>query len=163
MTTSQQKLLPWLSNLVTKTIDQGLPVLPEVLFICRKQFRKSLFVSQGQVSQNHSPFSILFLLCCSLLCSALLCSSVLSSALLCSEDFPDEKCRFPDEKSRFPDEKKKMGMGISPVDSQQGCILLCSMEQLHRLRSPPIGSHARRCAAAFALTGNGSALTYMLN
>lgn len=163
MTTSQQKLLPWLSNLVTKTIDQGLPVLPEVLFICRKQFRKSLFVSQGQVSQNHSPFSILFLLCCSLLCSALLCSSVLSSALLCSVDFPDEKCRFPDEKSRFPDEKKKMGMGISPVDSQQGCILLCSMEQLHRLRSPPIGSHARRCAAAFALTGNGSALTYMLN
>ena len=107
MTTSQQKLLPWLSNLVTKTIDQGLPVLPEVLFICRKQFRKSLFVSQGQVRQNHFPFSILFLLCCSLLCSALLCSSLLFSALLCSVDFPDEKCRFPDEKSRFPGEKKR--------------------------------------------------------
>lgn len=84
MTTSQQKLLPWLSNLVTKTIDQGLPVLPEVLFICRKQFRKSLFVSQGQVSQNHSPFSILFLLCCSLLCSALLSSPLLFCPLLFS-------------------------------------------------------------------------------
>ena len=36
LTTSQQKLLPWLSNLVTKTIDQGLPVLPEVLFYLQK-------------------------------------------------------------------------------------------------------------------------------
>lgn len=156
MTTSQQKLLPWLSNLVTKTIDQGLPVLPEVLFICRKQFRKSLFVSQGQVSQNHSPFSILFLLCCSLLCSALLCSSLLFCSVLCSSLL----CGFSGREMPFPGREKTMGMGISPVDAQQGCFLLCSMEQLHRLRSPPIGSHARRCAAAFTLTGIASTLIY---
>ena len=153
MTTSQQKLLPWLSNLVTKTIDQGLPVLPEVLFICRKQFRKSLFVSQGQVSQNHSPFSILFLLCCSLLCSALLCSSLLFCSVLCSSllcgfsgremPFSGREIAFSGREIAFSGREKTMGMGISPVDSQQGCILLCSMEQLHRLRSPPIGSHAR--------------------
>lgn len=136
MTTSQQKLLPWLSNLVTKTIDQGLPVLPEVLFICRKQFRKSLFVSQGQVSQNHSPFSILFLLCCSLLCSSLLFCSVLCSSLLCG--FSGREMPFSGREIAFSGREKTMGMGISPVDSQQGCILLCSMEQLHRLRSPPL-------------------------
>lgn len=151
MTTSQQKLLPWLSNLVTKTIDQGLPVLPEVLFICRKQFRKSLFVSQGQVSQNHSPFSILFLLCCSLLCSALLCSAMLCSSLLfCSVLCSSLLCGFSGREMPFSGREipiswreKTIGMGISPVDSQQGCFLLYSMEQLHRLRSPPIGSHAR--------------------
>ena len=166
MTTSQQKLLPWLSNLVTKTIDQGLPVLPEVLFICRKQFRKSLFVSQGQVRQNQFPFSILFLLCCSLLCSALLCSSLLFCSVLCSSllcGFSGREMPFSGREIAFSRREKTIGMGISPVDAQQGCFLLYSMEQLHRLRSPPIGSHARRCAAAFTLTGNGSALTYMLN
>ena len=136
MTTSQQKLLPWLSNLVTKTIDQGLPVLPEVLFIFRKQFRKSLFVSQGQISQNHSPFSILFLLCCSLLCYALLFCSVLCSSLLCG--FSGREMPFSGREIAFSGREKTMGMGISPVDAQQGCILLCSMEQLHRLRSPPL-------------------------
>lgn len=126
MTTSQQKLLPWLSNLVTKTIDQGLPVLPEVLFICRKQFRKSLFVSQGQISQNHSPFLILFLLCCSLLYSSLLFCSVLCSSLLCG--FSGREMPFSGREIAFSGREKTMGMGISPVDSQQGCILLCSME-----------------------------------
>ena len=135
MTTSQQKLLPWLSNLVTKTIDQGLPVLPEVLFICRKQFRKSLFVSQGQVSQNHSPFSILFLLCCSLLCSAVLCYALLFSALLfcpllfcsvlCSSllcGFSGREMPFSGREIVFSGREKTMGMGISPVDAQQGCF-----------------------------------------
>ena len=120
MTTSQQKLLPWLSNLVTKTIDQGLPVLPEVLFICRKQFRKSLFVSQGQVSQNHSPFSILFLLCCSLLCSALLFCSVLCSSLLCV--LSGREMPFSGREIAFSGREKTMGMGISPVAAEwQGC------------------------------------------
>lgn len=150
MTTSQQKLLPWLSNLVTKTIDQGLPVLPEVLFICRKQFRKSLFVSQGQVSQNHSPFSILHfvsaLLFSAMLCSAMLCSSLLFCSVLCSSllcGFSGREMPFSGREIPISWREKTMGMAISPVDSQQGCILLCSMEQLHRLRSPPIGSHAR--------------------
>ena len=136
MTTSQQKLLPWLSNLVTKTIDQGLPVLPEVLFICRKQFRKSLFVSQGQVRQNHFPFSILFLLCCSLLCSALLCSSLLFCSVLCSSLL----CGFSGREMPFSGREKTMGMGISPVDTQQGWF--CSVRW-----SSFIGSGRRRCGS----------------
>ena len=131
MTTSQQKLLPWLSNLVTKTIDQGLPVLPEVLFICRKQFRKSLFVSQSQVRQNHFPCSILSaLLFSAMLCSSLLFCSVLCSSLLCG--FSGREMPFSGREIAFSGREKTMGMGISPVDSQQGCISLCSMEQLHR-------------------------------
>ena len=138
MTTSQQKLLPWLSNLVTKTIDQGLPVLPEVLFICRKQFRKSLFVSQGQVRQNHFPFSILFLLCCSLLCSALLFSSVLCSSLLCG--FSGREMPFSGREIAFSGREKTMGMGIGPVDTQQGWF--CSVRW-----SSFIGSGRRRCGS----------------
>lgn len=140
MTTSQQKLLPWLSNLVTKTIDQGLPVLPEVLFICRKQFRKSLFVSQGQVSQNHSPFSILFLLCCSLLCSSLLFSSLLFCSVLCSSllcGFSGREMPFSGREIAFSGREKTMGMGISPVDTQQGWF--CSVRW-----SSFIGSGRRR-------------------
>lgn len=148
MTTSQQKLLPWLSNLVTKTIDQGLPVLPEVLFIFRKQFRKSLFVSQGQVSQNHFPFSILFLLCCSLLCSAMLCSSLLFSSLLfcsvlCSSllcGFSGREMPFSGREIAFSGREKTMGMGISPVDTQQGWF--CSVRW-----SSFIGSGRRRCGS----------------
>ena len=138
MTTSQQKLLPWLSNLVTKTIDQGLPVLPEVLFICRKQFRKSLFVSQGQVSQNHSPFSILFLLCCSLLCSSLLFSALLFCPLLFSAlwIFRTRNAVFR-TRNRVFRARKTMGMGISPVDTQQGWF--CSVRW-----SSFIGSGRRR-------------------
>lgn len=45
---------------------------------------------------------------------------------------------FSGREIAFSGREKTMGMGISPVDSQQGCILLCSMEQLHRLRSPPL-------------------------
>ena len=119
MTTSQQKLLPWLSNLVTKTIDQGLPVLPEVLFICRKQFRKSLFVSQGQVRQNHFPFSILSaLLFSAMLCSSLLFCSVLCSSLLCG--FSGREMPFSGREIAFSGREKTMGMGIGPVDTQQG-------------------------------------------
>ena len=148
MTTSQQKLLPWLSNLVTKTIDQGLPVLPEVLFICRKQFRKSLFDSQGQVRQNHFPFSILFLLCCSLLCSAMLCSSLLFSSLLfcsvlCSSllcGFSGREMPFSGREIAFSGREKTMGMGISPVDTQQGWV--CSVRW-----SSFIGSGRRRCGS----------------
>ena len=136
MTTSQQKLLPWLSNLVTKTIDQGLPVLPEVLFIFRKQFRKSLFVSQGQVRQNHFPFSILFLLCCSLLCSAVLCSSLLFCSVLCSSLL----CGFSGREIAFSGREKTMGMGIGPVDTQQGWF--CSVRW-----SSFIGSGRRRCGS----------------
>ena len=129
MTTSQQKLLPWLSNLVTKTIDQGLPVLPEVLFLFAESNLENLFSSVRVRSDRiifHSQFC---LLCCSLLCSALLFSSVLCSSLLCG---------FSGREMPFSGREKTMGMGISPVDAQQGCILLCSMEQLHRLRSPPL-------------------------
>ena len=149
MTTSQQKLLPWLSNLVTKTIDQGLPVLPEVLFICRKQFRKSLFVSQGQVRQNHFPFSILSallfsamlcssLLFCSVLCSSLLFCSVLCSSLLCG--FSGREMPFSGREIAFSGREKTMGMGIGPVDTQQGWF--CSVRW-----SSFIGSGRRRCGS----------------
>ena len=137
MTTSQQKLLPWLSNLVTKTIDQGLPVLPEVLFICRKQFRKSLFVSQGQIRQFHSPFC---LLCCSLLCSALLCSSLLFCSVLCSSllcVLSGREMPFSGREIAFSGREKTMGTGISPVATQQGWF--CSVRW-----SSFIGSGRRR-------------------
>ena len=45
---------------------------------------------------------------------------------------------FSGREIAFSGREKTMGMGISPVDSQQGCFLLYSMEQLHRLRSPPL-------------------------
>ena len=162
MTTSQQKLLPWLSNLVTKTIDQGLPVLPEVLFICRKQFRKSLFVSQGQVSQNHSPFSILSaLLFSAMLCSSLLFCSVLCSSLLCV--LSGREMPFSGREIAFFGREKTMGMGISPVDTQQGCFLLYSMEQLHRLRSPPLWFSRPPMRCCICPDRQWFCLTYMLN
>ena len=139
LTTSQQKLLPWLSNLVTKTIDQGLPVLPEVLFIFRKQFRKSLFVSQGQVRQNHFPFSILSaLLFSAMLCSSLFFCSVLCSSLLCG--FSGREMPFSGREIAFFGREKTMGMGIGPVDTQQGWF--CSVRW-----SSFIGSGRRRCGS----------------
>lgn len=157
MTTSQQKLLPWLSNLVTKTIDQGLPVLPEVLFIFRKQFRKSLFVSQGQVSQNHFPFSILFLLCCSLLCSALLFCSVLCSSLLCG--FSGREMPFSGREIAFSGREKTMGMGIMPlIPNKAGFALF--VEQLHRLRSPPLWFSRPLMRCCIRLDGIASTLIY---
>ena len=155
MTTSQQKLLPWLSNLVTKTIDQGLPVLPEVLFYLQKAIQKISF-RQSESGQTES-FSILnfvcsavlccniysFLFCCSLHCSALLCSSVLYSALLCSSllcGFSGRVMPFSGREIAFSGREKTMGMGIGPVDTQQGWF--CSVRW-----SSFIGSGRRHCGS----------------
>ena len=70
---------------------------------------------------NHSPFSILF--SCSavlLLCSALLLlfCSVLCSSLLCV--LSGREMPFSGREMPFSGREKTMGMGIGPVDTQQG-------------------------------------------
>ena len=143
MTTSQQKLLPWLSNLVTKTIDQGLPVLPEVLFLFAENNLENLFSSVRVRSDRiifHSQFC---LLCCSLLFSALLCSSLLFCSVLCSSllcGFSGREMPFSGREIAFSGREKTMGMGISPVDTQQGWF--CSVRW-----SSFIGSGRRRCGS----------------
>ena len=72
------------------------------------------------------------LLFSAMLCSSLLFCSVLCSSLLCG--FSGREMPFSGREIPISWREKTIGMGISPVDSQQGCILLCSMEQLHRLQ-----------------------------
>ena len=127
MTTSQQKLLPWLSNLVSKTIYQGLPVLPGGPFY----LQKILFVSLRSVRSVRIPalpsfFSVL-------LFSSLLFSSLLFCSLLFSVDFPDEKSRFPDGKYRFLGEKKSGGHNDKALSAPARLIERFSLSSIRRI------------------------------
>ena len=118
-------------------------------FIQRNKFTLSIrIVKSGSVS--HFPFSILFcsaVLCCTiysfLLCSGLLYCTVLFSALLYSSllcGFSGREMPFSGREIAFSGREKTMGMGISPVDTQQGWF--CSVRW-----SSFIGSGRRRCGS----------------
>ena len=130
MTTSQQKLLPWLSNLVTKTIDQGLPVLPEVLFYLQKVIQKISF-RQSESGQSES-FSILSaLLFSAMLCSSLLFCSVLCSSLLCG--FSGREMPFSGREIAFSGREKTMGIEISPDHMEGRTVVRFSFLSIPRI------------------------------
>jgi len=73
-----------------------------------------------------------------MLCSSLLFCSVLCSSLLCG--FSGREMPFSGREIAFSGREKTMGIGISPVDTQQGWF--CSVRW-----SSFIGSGRRRCGS----------------
>ncbi|WP_417187389.1 hypothetical protein [Agathobaculum sp.] len=103
----------------------------------QKVIQKIPFRQSG--SGQAESFSILSaLLFSAMLCSSLLFCSVLCSSLLCG--FSGREMPFSGREIAFSGREKTMGMGISPVDTQQGWV--CSVRW-----SSFIGSGRRRCGS----------------